>query len=208
VAGYSSGGTIAYEIAHQLIRADETVAFLGLIDTSYTEAAATPPHFTDEAAYLLQQCETGLATRVTASILEELKNLASAGHPDAMLVRCQEVGLIPGDIDNDALRRYVKQFMTTDEALARYTLPPVPAPLSLFAATQDSQQPRNTHSLAVDARNTGAFASDRLLGWKKLAGERLRIIPIGGSHTTLLEPPHIQHLGAAIMNALTCATAC
>jgi thioesterase domain-containing protein len=41
IAGWSAGGTIAYEIARQLLAAHETVDFLGLIDThnNYAEAS-------------------------------------------------------------------------------------------------------------------------------------------------------------------------
>ena len=35
VAGWSFGGTLAYEIATQLIGVDQEVEFLGLIDTYY-----------------------------------------------------------------------------------------------------------------------------------------------------------------------------
>jgi phthiocerol/phenolphthiocerol synthesis type-I polyketide synthase E len=41
LAGYCGGGTIAYEVAQQLTRAGESVAFLGLLDTS--NWSALPP---------------------------------------------------------------------------------------------------------------------------------------------------------------------
>jgi amino acid adenylation domain-containing protein len=195
LAGYSSGGTVAYEMANQLIGADETVAFIGLIDTAHTDGArARQPQVADEANYLLQKYAAAIAAgtigNATSSILEELKRLASAGDVDAMLVRFQETGLIPGDLDKDALRPYLSVYMATEEAVGRYTSSPIPVSLWLFRATQ-----RPERGNAAD--------SDDLLGWKKLAGNRLRVIPVEGNHQTMIESPHVQHLGTAITQALT-----
>jgi thioesterase domain-containing protein len=166
------------------------------------------PQLADETAYLLQRYEAGIAAgaaNLEESVLEELKLLASAGNLDAMLVRCQETGLIPNDLDNDILRRYLAVYRATEEAVAHYTLPPIPVPLSLFYCTQRSERCQNTNAPTVDAQSTAATDSDYLLGWKKLAGGRLRLIPVGGNHLTMIEPPHVQHLGTAIMQGLTAA---
>ncbi|HEY6922765.1 MAG TPA: alpha/beta fold hydrolase, partial [Steroidobacteraceae bacterium] len=187
LAGYSSGGIIAYEMANQLIGADERVTFLGLIDTSYSDGGAPQQRaFADEATYLLQRYEASVAAQKDSATLEDMRVLAAAGNLDGMLLRCQETGLIPPDIDQEALRRYHAVYMASDEALASYALLPIPAPVSLFVSNERAD-------------------SDSQRRWHNLAGDRLRLIPVGGNHRTMIEPPHVQHLGTAITKALSAA---
>jgi amino acid adenylation domain-containing protein len=204
LAGYSAGGSIAYEMAHQLVGADETVAFLGLIDTTYVDgtAATTEPALV-EITFLLERCEAGLQRSAMALIIGELRTLADAGNIDAMLARLQETNLIPRDIDTAALRRYLSLYRVIDAALVRYTLPAIPVPLTLFVSLDRGEGSPVAAPQDPDSHEAATLALERSRGWRKLAGDRLRVFPMGGNHLTLLQPPHIQRLGRAMSQALS-----
>jgi hypothetical protein len=56
--GYCSGGTLALEIAQQLINAGEKVAFLGMIETyNWLDAPSTNPTTMTKASYEIQRVE-------------------------------------------------------------------------------------------------------------------------------------------------------
>jgi len=204
LAGYSAGGSIAYEMAHQLVGADETVAFLGLIDTTCVDGtAAADPALVDEITFLLERCEAGLHRSAMALIIDELRRLAEAGNIDAMLARLQETNLIPQEIDKAALRRYLALYRVIDAALARYTLPAIPVPLTLFVSLDRGEGSPVTAPQDPDSPAAAMLALERSRGWQKLAGDRLQVFPMGGNHLTVLQPPHIQRLGQTMSRALS-----
>ncbi|TAL41936.1 MAG: non-ribosomal peptide synthetase, partial [Methylovulum sp.] len=182
VAGYSCGGIIAYEIANQLLGVDEYVEFVGLIDTYWVNETGSAPEDFDECAFLFN--ELLKADKLPApEILETLKAQAACADFETMLDDCRTAGLIPADIDQALVRRYLAVFHATDQALKAYTPAPIPAPLTLFAATE----------------------GDAARGWEMLAGHSLRIVPISGTHLGIIEPPHVRHLGEAVSAALIAA---
>ncbi|MBV6325547.1 amino acid adenylation domain-containing protein, partial [Duganella sp. HSC-15S17] len=190
LAGWSAGGTIAYEIAHQLISVDERVEFLGLIDTasdyqflrnaqSNGQSNNQEVGEADEIAHLLAR----LPENTPLAIHSELAALAQAKEIDAMLRCCQVAEILPQEIEVDLLRRYLAVTNAITTALCRYTRPQISVPITLFAASVE-------HRL------------DASLGWKYVAGHRLHMTQIGGNHFTMMQSPHIETLGAAISHAI------
>jgi arthrofactin-type cyclic lipopeptide synthetase C len=55
IVGWSFGGILAYEIAAQLIGADEAIEFVGLLDTVYLAERERASTITDEKEYLLSE---------------------------------------------------------------------------------------------------------------------------------------------------------
>ncbi|MBS0156337.1 MAG: non-ribosomal peptide synthetase, partial [Nitrospira sp.] len=190
VAGYSFGGTVAYEIANQLIGADETVEFLGLIDTgtdysplpgdeAVADAKSLGETDTDECSSLIR----ALPYNTPEAVLDKLKILAACKDFDAMLAHCQAADLIPREVDTSMVRRHLAVIDAAMQAGLAYTPSPISAPITLFRASE------NEHT-------------DNTLGWGALAGEHLHIISIGGDHFTLMKLPHIKTLGEALSEVL------
>ncbi len=73
LAGYSLGGVIAYEIAQQLLRAGEQVAFLALLDSSFYEQTVEPPVW-KRIAFHLRYLFSGSAEKSWGYIQRRLKN--------------------------------------------------------------------------------------------------------------------------------------
>ena len=184
IIGYSSGGIIAYEITKQLIGLDEHVEFLGLIDTSIEwNNKIYSPNFYDECQFFLQEVLNN-EIPVSDTVLSELKQLAKINNLNEMLKRCHVANLLPQEIDIEVLRRYLSLYYANDIAIGTYLPEKIPISVNLFAASDESK---------IDEIS---------FGWEKLIGDRLKIIPIGGDHLTIMQDPHIQKLAKAICEAL------
>jgi thioesterase domain-containing protein len=166
------------------------VEFLGLIDTTsdykqlyhsqFGEAAdsSRPKHVTEAETILFW-----LAGNIADARLIDLKALAAAGDIEAMISRCQEAHLIPSDLDMPVLRRHLAVRQGILQAVVNYALPRLGIPIHLFTA----------------ALKDGADVS---LGWRDVSGDYLTVIPIGGTHLSIVTPPHIQKLGQSISTVL------
>ncbi|MBJ7311023.1 amino acid adenylation domain-containing protein, partial [Rugamonas sp. CCM 8940] len=185
IAGWSSGGMIAYEIANQLIGADDSVQFLGLLDTTsdYRYGPGATPPTQDVASYLFEAVRDNLARYA----VNELRQLHAEGDVPAMLQLCQDKGILPAGIDNETLQRHLAVRYGMAIAMANYALPAVSVPITLFSAQDEKRR-------------------DRQLGWGEIAGVRLTTHAVPGGHYSMVEAPHVQALGAALSSALSQAT--
>ncbi|MDD5035967.1 MAG: hypothetical protein PHE55_14550, partial [Methylococcaceae bacterium] len=82
------------------------------------------------------------------------------------------------------IRQFLARRRTYMQANADYRAQPIPLPIHLFTARDE----------AVD---------DPLRGWEAVApAERLRLIPVEGTHLSMMEEPQIASLGAALSAAI------
>jgi amino acid adenylation domain-containing protein len=176
VAGWSAGGSIAFEIANQLIHAGNNVEFVGLIDTYHHVTKTAEPN---EADFFMNF----MLTSIPETLRDELKELAVLGDIDQMFVRCQEFQVFSKDFDTATFRRHLAVLHRIALAAMRYSAPAIPLPITLFTADHED-------------------TADQTLGWKEVPDIQLQISHIGGSHLSMMELPHGQKLGAAISEAL------
>ncbi|MDD1013909.1 non-ribosomal peptide synthetase [Pseudomonas rubra] len=197
LAGWSFGGVLAYEIAAQLLGADEQVAFIGLIDTYV-------PRLTDrgkarwQGAHLLErhllaychdywqaQGETG------SEQLAKVERLRPQVQDFEMLLAyCRAEQLIPNlaQSSDQQLRHYFERELAHGHALAHYRVAPLALPVQLFCAQQ-------VNPLLRHAGPT--------LGWAEvLPAEQLRCVAVPGDHQSMLQAPQVQVLGQALSQAL------
>ncbi|MES2300230.1 MAG: amino acid adenylation domain-containing protein [Pseudomonadota bacterium] len=181
VAGWSAGGTIAYEIANQLVGADEQVEFLGLIDTSSDYQALAGGVFSMRGT-VVNDFEEWLAALawLPADTLDAVRGrLRALTDVDAMLEHAQACAILPAGIGVPMLRRHLAVRHGIAVAMHAYEVPVIPVPVTLFAARAEQR-------------------ADPSLGWSALLGARLRTVAVPGSHYSVMEPAHIGALGAAI----------
>ena len=188
IAGWSAGGTIAYEIAHQLIGADQTVEFLGLIDTAGDYRAlhelrtgvAPPPYA--ERNFDAWICSLDwLPLEHVAALRPQLEALASAGQVEALLAHAQRLGELPTDLDTGILRRHLALRHAMGDALLSYVRPPLPITFALFSAIDEDRR-------------------QRPIGWAdSLMFHR---IDVPGTHFSLVQPPQVQILADALHGEL------
>ncbi|HSI52112.1 MAG TPA: amino acid adenylation domain-containing protein, partial [Ideonella sp.] len=188
LAGWSLGGMIAYEMAHQLLAAGETVAFVGMIDSGCPLASGPgeDPREVDECSALLHwvlDLHPEWADASQHPAYDEVTQLASTGQLDAIILVCQRERLLPAQLDAAQVKRIVALYVAGAKAADAYRPPLIAAPVSFYAA----------------ARREG---EDLTLGWAALLGKRLRVTPIGGSHHTIVKPPHLEKLAREISACL------
>jgi thioesterase domain-containing protein len=177
-------------MAEQLLAAGEKVVFLGLIDTNAGSAALADVRETfekveryrgtglDETAAL----KATMGHLVDPTMQGELEALAATGDVSRMVPFLVRIGLLPADLDGETLRRLLRMQMGIMEGIYRYQPPTLPVQVTLFRSAHDG--------------------SDPTMGWDAVLPVGLHTVVIGGDHHTLLNPPHVERLGEALMNAL------
>jgi amino acid adenylation domain-containing protein len=176
LGGYCFGGTVAYEMAHQLEQAGETVDFLALLDAS-PYGHNPDPGFVDKQRAYAQRFREGDLSQKRALIAERAHNLHVkvrrriwiTGHA---VYRRTGVALRPRFRDVRYANRWAMEFYVAGRASCRVTL---------FRA--DAASPR---AAAV---------------WEQLTEGRLDIVQVptpGARHDALMEEPHATVLGTEL----------
>ena len=194
LAGWSAGGTIAWEMAAQLAGADESVEFLGLIDT-VPDYGTLQKRTVGDRLLLRARAEVDdcgallsmLPAGTPGAALSRLRQLARAQDLDAMLVECQRIGMLPPELGQDALRRYFDVRRGMLLALHAYPMCPLSAPLSLFTASVGGDPEKNARD------------------WEALALGGMHAYPLTGDHYAIVQGQAIGKLGAAMNKALRSA---
>ncbi|MCX2891561.1 alpha/beta fold hydrolase, partial [Pseudomonas sp. DCB_BI] len=198
LAGWSFGGVVAFEMANQLLGAEETVEFVGLIDTHVPRLADqgkarwSGTHALERQ--LLLNCRTFWRTQGPAAAEKraQLQRLESAQADFAgLLASCREHGLLYGlwaSMSDAQLLHYFSRELAHGHALAHYRLSPLSMPVHLFRAEQGSD-------------------SLPSLGWREaLPTQPLSVIAVPGDHRSLMEAPHVTAVAQALTEALaTCS---
>ncbi|WKB55701.1 non-ribosomal peptide synthetase [Eleftheria terrae] len=200
IAGWSFGGVLAYEMAAQLIGDDQAVEFLGLIDSHCPALEAAEVRRRPFAAASLQQellerCREEPGARDPAR-LQALERLQAQAEPlpfEQLLHHCEELGVLPPYLAGRGAaeaRHHLERLAAHQQALAGYSVEPLPLQVHLFAAEDRSDLPP-------------ALAEAPALGWTRVLREaQLHLVAVPGSHFTMMQPPHLAALGRALAAAL------
>ena len=194
VAGWSGGGTIAYEIATQLIGAHEQVEFIAMFDTyrprSSDVAKGASIDFND-SAFLLNLIESaGTEGDGRKATLDSIRaHLHTMDFAD-VVQECDRLSLIPDTLRYLTIEQTRLKLARTHSlavAAARYQPRPLHIPVHFFPA--------------LDAQNSGS--SDPHRGWNEVVpNDLLRIISVPGSHHSMLRSPNIELLGRSLTQAI------
>jgi thioesterase domain-containing protein/acyl carrier protein len=197
VGGYSFGGSVALEMAQQLHARGERVALLAILDHTppparYLYLSWTPTVVLDLALNAVRWFMEDIWRAGGARRLAALRSKACAAwHRTLNLLRRaavsgeREVGEI---FAGRALPEPFRQLLEKHYQAMRQYVPKVYAGrVTLFRArVRPLLRPR---------------ADD--LGWGRLAGGGLEIIPVPGNHETMLKPLHVAELAEALSAQLT-----
>ncbi|HEX6371264.1 MAG TPA: amino acid adenylation domain-containing protein [Longimicrobium sp.] len=178
VAGWSFGGVLAYEIASRLIGQNETVEFLGMIDT-YAPADAA-----DADA-------GGGAETLPATSLETAGSAGGDGDAEleAHMARLRAEGTLADHVTVPQFRETRDRRRVHQQALRGYDPRPLPVVVHLFTAQESPTE-------------------DPSRGWRDLLPERsLRVTPVPGTHHSMMDPGNVAVLGAALSRGLERARA-
>ena len=197
LGGWSSGGTIAFELAHQLERRGEVVDRVVMMDAPAPVAA----HAVDDVTSLLwflEDLDIGFdAGRVTDDVLRELAALPD----DARFGRALAVAHdardardardpVGREVDADRvdLVNTLAVFRGVVRACNRYRAPTVAADITVLRARQG---------------RVTEFADHPCLGspdwgWGSLTSGRVDAVAVPGTHRTMLGARHVAAVAAAI----------
>jgi len=197
IAGWSFGGLLAYEIATQLIGADQGVEFLGLIDTYYlpgiSDLPQTPTVAFDDKEELLRCIEyaTNGDEELQATIGAVRLISAKMAFED-LVHQCQQLSLMPERFIGFTcaqIRRWIVRLHAIGSARALYSAQRIPISVHLFAAQENP-------------------TINSTLGWKAVVPrDQLRMIQIVGTHHSMMRKPNVEVLGQTLSRAIRGATA-
>jgi len=195
LAGYSSGGILAYAIAQFLLGAGQPVSFLGLVDT--VSPGLAPAEFADPKEMLLStlidQCRPE-----ELPALESLRGRVEALPLPQIIKELAQSGLLPDDpdvrkdVDQEAARWSQRGHFA--QAIGDYRPPELPLTLCQFRASE-----------VRPSRASHRFGLDKLppaLGWESvLPAGSIALIPVPGNHSTMMEDPANRGVLAASLSA-------
>jgi thioesterase domain-containing protein len=202
LGGYSFGGSVAFEMAQQLLLKGEEVAFLAILDhtappvrfrgfrwtlPTVIEFMLNLPHWIRDDLFRPRTANRpgGLQTNIKA-LLRRMPRLAGYGQPKSgqtdveLLFDCRLLAT--------PFRKLIEAHY---QALRAYQPKLYPGHVTLFRA-----RTRPLFRLHGDD-----------LGWRPVAGKGLDVVPIPGNHETMLHVPHVQVLAKQLMDQLKIAQA-
>ncbi|MDR0212195.1 MAG: amino acid adenylation domain-containing protein [Pseudomonas putida] len=202
LAGWSFGGVLAYEIAAQLLGADEPVAFVGLLDTyvprltDQGKARWQGPHLLERHLLAYARDYWQAQGESAAGQLARIERLRPQAQDfETLLGYFREHQLLPdlARSSDPQLRHYFERELAHGHAMAHYRVAPLGMPVHLFRAEQPN--PRLVHAGPA-------------LGWDEvLPASQLQCISVPGDHMSMLQAPRVEVLGRAISVALQGAVA-
>ncbi|HKH46949.1 MAG TPA: amino acid adenylation domain-containing protein [Thermoanaerobaculia bacterium] len=176
LAGWSFGGYVAFEMARQLVDAGEQVDLLAMLDTGIWPRGAEPDDSEHLRAFVTNHMPEVLpAFPQQAGLEEQIRYLAE---------EAKRIGTLPSDVGSEDVRCYFNLYMTNVRAAHWYTPAAYSGRVTVFRALEGEPHP------------------DPEYGWGLLALEGVDIIPVPGSHATLLSPPHVAVLAESLRGCL------
>ncbi|MFP1892736.1 amino acid adenylation domain-containing protein [Lonsdalea quercina] len=179
LAGWSFGGVVVYEMACQLLERGDEVEFIGLLDSAnpLTQGITLPDDGEDRARLwwaLHPLLEPAAAERISA--------LVATAPFDELVKAFQTEAVLPERMSTEQVRGYLDHYEGYIRALAQWRPKPLAAPWHLFRVSDDKPS---------------------LLGWDGVnAPSSIRVIPVAGTHMSMVSAPHVSTLGKALTQAL------
>ena len=176
LAGWSLGGVISYEIALQLQRSGEEIAFIGMIDSYHPAAhqkrdvsASSEPAVRDEMIVNF------LSMHVPESERSILAQLQTPIDMQAVFDLCGEHNWLPKDISYEDLLLRLETVLYIRPLGLRYQ--PIPADLTINLYTANLEE-----------------SDDIWRGWHGTVSSDSSLHVIGGTHLSIMQPPLLAQL--------------
>jgi thioesterase domain-containing protein len=176
ICGWSTGGYLAFEIARQLLDAEDQVSFVGLIDAAIPRAEEQFDE--NDLAPMLEMIfpdEDGQRIR-------QLRDQPLAEQVDYFRQRAERARLVIAGAGAKHAQAIYSVFEANMRAAMAYSPRPLSARLTLFRATEQATP----------------MHADQLLGWGPWAAAGAEVLVIAGTHLTMLQPPAVERLAALL----------
>ncbi|BBB61814.1 hypothetical protein UNDKW_3541 [Undibacterium sp. KW1] len=184
LAGWSSGGIIAYEMARQALARGYEIAFLCLIDSQIAPLAESAP----PRERLLRSISRLIAHKADIAC-PDLSGLPFDTALQRLLELAREADYVPPHADEKEIARLFHVFEKNVTVIGRYAAGPLPRRTLLMKATQ--ALPEAIREAAVHYNS-----EEKHLGWDKLCFVKVR--DIVGDHMSMMETPRVNAVVAAL----------
>ncbi|WGV24584.1 non-ribosomal peptide synthetase [Halotia branconii] len=187
LGGHSFGGSIAYEMAQQLVKSGYEVALVAILDAPAPVASDKPVYIdVDDATRLTETARlierwAGKSLDISYEILQPLELDAQLAYLKEQLIA---VDLLPAGTDTKQVRGLVQVFEANLQASIKYSPQEVyPSCLTLLRAREVN---------AEDAALLTELRQDPAWGWGQFSAQNVDIHVVPGDHITMMTQPHIS----------------
>ncbi|MFN6487124.1 MULTISPECIES: non-ribosomal peptide synthetase, partial [unclassified Nostoc] len=197
LAGHSSGGRVAYEMAQQLLRQGQAIALVAILDTTAPDPQE-PQMEWDDATWLIKIADT--MKTMYAKDMDMDTDAFPLSDLDEQLKYVLEylkmLEILPLDADTTSLKQLMHAFKVDVKAFFEYVPQQVhPVPLALLRASESNiKEP-------VNESEPGIF-HDVAWGWNTLSSEPVNVQFVPGNHITMMIPPHVQVLADRLRDCI------
>ncbi|MCX7595891.1 MAG: amino acid adenylation domain-containing protein, partial [Fischerella sp.] len=191
LGGWCYGGIIAFEMAQQLQRQNETVDLLVVIDTILPKTLIQPTK-NDDAKLVLRLVEAiknwfGVEFAVSYAELQGLP-LAQQFH-----LLFSKANLNISDTEMAQHLQSYKLFKAHIQAMRNYIPQVYPHEITLFKASEIIKHDFESEEFHTD---------DPFLGWSKYSQQPINLIEVPGNHFSIFNEPYVQALASQLKKML------
>jgi len=199
LGGWSLGGSIAYEMAQQLVAQGERVSQLLLLDSTAwrdLEKNIGEEHLEeDDAALLINMFAEDLPIEAT-----ELREIPEDQRMDYLLKQAAGLNLLPPDLGVGQVSAFLKVYRTNVRAGTEYVLRTYPGAVTLFKTSKELNRVSPEEFAGGDYLMK--MIQDPTKGWGDLATGGVQVINALGQHETMMKYPYVETLASQIRNLL------
>ena len=200
LGGWSFGGLVAFEMAHQLRRRGEEISRVILLDT-YLPSSIEDFGDTDDVS-LLTALASDMASASGKALPLKTEQLGELGEDEQLtyvLGEIKKVNLLPEEIEVSQVRKYLQAYRSRLEGLKKYTPQVLDSRITLFRA---SEQPDYSDDESLPGR-ADVDSLGETLGWDKLSAYPVEVHFVPGDHKNMVHGARAQtlaeHLKASIL---------
>ena len=173
--GFSFGGLVAFEMAHQLRKARQDIQGVVLVDCHGLDHAPHPPDEAESLAEFAQDLGRFAGKKVELDPLP-LHALTRRRRFELLLSKLRECGVLGSEVSLHEIQSRYEVFHASLRALHAYVPRPLDLPMVHFRAAAAKEE------------------SDASLGWERLALSGLQIDRVEGDHYRLWDAPRALNL--------------
>ena len=188
--GWSAGGLIAYEVGRQLVEMGESIDFITMIDTYVHCSFGMKSSDVD-----LKGSALGFINRVMDVDRSDFKRMMSMNSMEEVIDEYCRISTGDAVSQDDMIRRVNVEHRIT-KSVFDYRPKVIEGDVYLFLAPEVTQD-------ALDVGQSDRKQAEYVRGWEYMKEQGPTVIPIGGNHASIMQPPHLQKVVDKI-NDLVC----